>query len=173
MGVNRQGTLEMQVVLRVKHRGEAKIVAKVFPVAGKLIALHETTGGPDQWHYKLDSPGGVDYAAVEWMAQASVSEYHHIDGKRERMFITTIEELQRHGIRETAGGRDRIFLPVTFWHEWQDFNGKPNYKVPWIPENRTVVLEDSSEQAVQPEERKTKSKKKVKPKLADQLSLFE
>jgi hypothetical protein len=163
----------MQVVLRVKHRGEAKIVAKVFPANGKLIALHETTSGPDQWHYKLDSPGGVDYAAVAWMAQASVSEYHHIDGKRERMFTVSLEELQRHGIRESAGGRDRIFLPVSFWNEVMEFSGKPPYKVPWIPENRTVVLEDSSEQAVQPEERKTKSKKTVKPKLADQLSFFE
>jgi hypothetical protein len=162
----------MQILLKVMHRGTPKIVGKVFPVDGFLICLHETTSGPDQWHYKLDSPGGVDYAAVEWMAQASVTMYHHIDRKRERMFSVSIEELQRHGIRESAGGRDRIFLPVTFWNE-MDFDGKPPYKVPWIPENRTVVLEDSSNQAVQPEEHKTKSKKKVKPKLADQLSFFE
>jgi hypothetical protein len=128
----------MQVVLRVEHRGKAKMCGKAFPaqVDGKqkIILLHQSHG--DQWHHQLDSPGGVDAVVLDWMIDTGVDEYHHWDTLRHTLYAAEPMRIKALGITQYSDDRYRYYLPVGAWSQ-QRMPVLP-YRVPWITADKVI-----------------------------------
>src|SRR5687767_11282421 len=130
----------MQVVLKVQHGISAKMVAKVFePQSGVRIAMHE--GAANQRHQNLDCPGGVDLCVIEWLRANNVREWHHWDKDNRVLYVADVEDILKHGIFQSSGGRTRQYLPQSYWREY----GQIGYRVPWITDE--VVLQPSASTA--------------------------
>lgn len=115
----------MKVVLHKQHRGEWKMVGKIFPLGSALILLHEESG--TQRLHKLDAPGGFDVDALAFARRVGVSWVHHHQRSSPRVLICPLDRVLEDGIREKMDGRDRIFVPRALWLD------RPfEYEVPWI-----------------------------------------
>ena len=103
---------DLKMALQVLHRETPKMVCVIFKANGKLIALHEATA--TQAYGPLDSPGGVDRAAIEYALTLGVQEWHHWTKPNGPLWVTTMRVLLNYSCRETRDDRDRHFLPAPF-----------------------------------------------------------
>lgn len=97
--------------------------------ARKIVFLHEESG--NQWHKKLDSPGGIDEVVIRWIKRAGVSEVHHYSKEQKRLYIASINAFTRENsqaIRQVSDGRMRLYLPT---REWKTVRHMP-YQPPWV-----------------------------------------
>ena len=117
----------MMVVVKMRHKGEAKMVGKIFKHGGVNIFLHEESG--NQSHRNLDSPGGIDQEVIEYLRMMNVVEVHHYSRERGELYITDLDDLHDFGVNQLSDGRRRVYLPT---HLWAKTSGKLPYKVPWI-----------------------------------------
>lgn len=124
----------MEVVLKVRHNNEAKMVGKVFRVGRRLICLHEESGS--QGHIKSDSPGGIDTVVVDWLLEAKVDEFHHFNRSTKMLYVASISDIATLGIKETSDGRTRAYLGYPWWC---DRKGPLPYDIPWI--DRELALD--------------------------------
>jgi hypothetical protein len=158
-------------VLRVRHKGEAKLVGKVLaarrhPLTNGIVnyaLLHEESG--TQGMTKYGGPG-VDALVVYWCIEHGVSEYHHlITGDREVQVID-MEAIPIKGQRKVFDGRDRFIIP------WESFRWRDlDYPNPWIA--KEIVVEPDDVTIEMPEPPKPK-RRGPKPKPEDlQRSLFD
>lgn len=124
----------MQIVLHKRHRGESKMVGKIFPIAGTLILLHEESG--TQRLHKHNAPGGLDVEALDYAASVNVDEVHHHQRNSPVVRVCRLGDVLAYGIEETWDGRRRLFLPEHHWTE-----RRFTYTVPWI--KGVLVLDDA------------------------------
>lgn len=125
----------MQVVLKVLHNGEQKMVGKVLPTAQGDVFLHEEVSGAAQHHANLDSPGGIDAVVLEWLARSGVTTVHHYRRESSDLFIAPVRDILDFGVRQRSGGRDRVYLPVEWWAQ---YHGPLPYSVKWITDSKTL-----------------------------------
>lgn len=143
-----------EVVIQVWHDGQYKMVGKTlvippYPVLGmgettpQPVCVHECAA--NQYHGKNDSPAGIDQVALDWLARMGI-RYVHVyvrdepamgNNGRGVVWIATVRDIARFGIREPSGGRDRRYLARAMWD--RVITG-PWYALPWIPKHRTIRL---------------------------------
>jgi hypothetical protein len=121
----------VKLVLQVWHKGEYKMVAKVFPHPkdDKLILLHEESG--TQAHQNLSAPGGLDKCLIPFLQEVGCQEIHHYNRKTKILFTTGLYNFLLHAKVQKSGGRERAYLPEKYWHKQYMQSALP-YKVPWV-----------------------------------------
>jgi hypothetical protein len=126
----------LQLVLHVEHRKQAKMVGKVFPVdlpdRGLVPIFYHAESGTQE-HHALDSPGGLDWAVLEFLQGNGIDTIHHFDNKILSLWITTVQDVLDCGIEQTWDARTRLFLPRRYWSQSVRW-----YSVPWITAITTV-----------------------------------
>ena len=137
----------MQVVLKVEHDGDAKMVGKVFEVMNGPdlipIFLHEQLKR-SQRHIKLDSPGGVDAVVIDWLIAQRVHYVHH-HVRHGSLWEVEPEVIRDLGVSQRSGGRNRVYLAYQHWNERP---GGAWYQVPWVTDEIVVAVPADPQQAL-------------------------
>lgn len=137
------------LVIEVEHKGESKMVGKIIQIsAHKEIFFHEESG--NQWHKKLDSPGGLDQVLITYLKNAGVREIHHWSKDKKRLFIAPVLAFTRENsqaIEQISGGRARLYLPVRYWKS----EAQIPYGIPWVTSTVRLSVKPAEKIAQQAE----------------------
>jgi len=127
----------MKLMLKVKHRGEGRYVAKVFPLNGKDVALHEAHGGK-QVHEGFNSPGGIDRCLLLFLQKNGVETFYFYDHHARELYKASVETILKEGINHGGGGRNRYYLPYPMWSTRK---GQMPFESPYIQPEHTLEEE--------------------------------
>ena len=151
----------MKIMLKVKHRGEAKYCAKVFPLRGKDVALHEAHGGK-QVHEGFNSPGGIDRCLLLWLQKNNVETFYFYDHHARELYKASVDIILKEGINDGGGGRNRYYLPYPMWTTKE---GVIPFETPYIKAEHTLEEERGPLFAEPKQDKKSES-------VEEQLGLF-
>ena len=137
----------LKVLLKVEHRGESKMVGKIFtvdvPDDGLVSVFYHEAHEGTQEHIALDCPGGIDWAVIETLEHLGIEHIHHYDASTQRLYCTTRRELIERAVEAHWDGRSRLFLPRRAWTvapcRW--------YAVPWVTKEMTIKSHDRERMA--------------------------
>jgi hypothetical protein len=109
---------ELRYALRVLHKGEYKMVCRLYETSGLYVCLHEERV-PSQEHYLTASLGGVDYDVLEqledWRALTGRVCFIHRFGKTGPAFALWADEVPLLGPLQHWDDRHRYFPPTAVW----------------------------------------------------------
>ena len=131
--------VQPNVILEVEHNGDYRMVGKVMALtAHKSIFLHEERG--NQWHRKLDSPGGIDDVVLTYLKRAGIKEIQHYSRDRKKLYIAPLVAFTRANtmaIEQTSDGRKRWYLPARYWRVEIHIP----YTIPWITSTVKLTIQ--------------------------------
>lgn len=108
----------MRYRIDVKHRGQDKMVGKLFERNGHHYFLHEEKA-PTQQHYNTHAPGGIDVDVIWQLEQWEpvIGPCLVVHQNNQRTLALYADAFAKLGSRQHWDGRDRYFVDVDFWKE--------------------------------------------------------
>ena len=108
----------MEYVIEVMHKGEWKMVGKLFEQGGQHYFLHQEHA-PTQQHYSTHAPGGIDVDVIwqlrQWEPVIGRCLVIHRNSRGSRALYA--DQFESLGSRQNWDSRDRYFVDVGFWQD--------------------------------------------------------